>query len=475
MPLCRVCAIPADDSTMFRLFDDAEGPLELAEIFLQVSGIAIQVGDSKLPKCCCQRCRNRLQEVEDLKALCQESDRKLRKMIGITVKEEEESEELYGNDGRAIPKVEMLELDESYSHWDDMGNQLDFDDGRSECDDDDKPFDFLQNKRDETNMATIGISENVEKYYFSDDSKDGDPDFTAEKTSQNTGRKKKEDLKKRGRKSKIQDPAQEAQPKVLKKRGRKPKIRDPNADPKEEKQRKKASESLCCTACGKVYKSLFALREHETTHTLEKRFKCEICGMEFGKRTIFILHGFSTQFKCSECEKAFHTEKLLNQHIQIRHRGERPFHCKLCPKTYPRASSLYVHVQTFHEKIRKKIYKCDICTRSFVNRHGYERHMNSHQGLKLNQCPHCGNKYEFRAYLLQHIAEKHPEMVPNLTRCEYCGVGYSTDGYYRKHIVKRHPEHLTLFDQLMKAKREAILAGMPSTTVTSQETGGSFS
>ncbi|KAL9704792.1 hypothetical protein quinque_008310 [Culex quinquefasciatus] len=457
MTLCRVCAIPGDDSAMFRLFDDAEEPLALAEIFLQVSGIAIQVGDSNLPKCCCQRCRNRLQEVEDLRALCQESDRKLRKMIGITVKEEEESEEHNGNDGRAIPKVEMLELDESYSHWDDMGNKLDSDDGRSEYDDD-KPYESMQNKRDDANIAMIGVPENGEKYYFSGDSKDGDPDFTAEKTLQNMERKKKEEPKKRGRK---------------------PKIRDPNADPKEEKERKKASESLCCIACGKVYKSLFALREHETTHTLEKRFKCEICAMEFGKRTIFILHvkrhETEGKFKCSECEKAFHTEKLLNQHIQIRHRGERPFHCKLCPKTYPRASSLYVHVQTFHEKIRKKIYKCDICTRSFVNRHGYERHMNSHQGLKLNQCPHCGNKYEFRAYLLQHIAEKHPETVPNLTRCEYCGLGYSTDGYYRKHIVKRHPEHLAVFDQLMKAKREAILAGMPPTTVTFQETGGSFS
>ncbi|EDV73625.1 predicted protein, partial [Culex quinquefasciatus] len=137
--LCRVCANPADDSAMFRLFDDADGPLALAEIFLQVSGIAIQVGDSKLPKSCCQRCRDRLQEVEDLRSLCQESDQKLRKMIGITVKEEEDSEEQNGNDVDAIPKVEMLELDESYSQWDDTGNQLDSDDSRSESSDDEKP------------------------------------------------------------------------------------------------------------------------------------------------------------------------------------------------------------------------------------------------------------------------------------------------------------------------------------------------
>lgn len=247
-----------------------------------------------------------------------------------------------------------------------------------------------------------------------------------------------------------------------------PKNRDPNADPEEEKERKKKEkkekvqqESLCCIVCGKVYKSLFALREHETSHSNEKRFKCEICLMEFARRNNYKLHlkrhETEGQFKCNECDKSFYLEKLLTQHIQIRHRGERPFACKFCPKTYPRASSLFMHVRTIHEGIKKKTMKCDICMRQFVCKYGYERHMNSHKGIKLNQCPHCGNKYEFKAYVLQHIAEKHPETVPNLTRCQYCGVGYSSDGYYRKHIVKRHAEHLAEFDVWMKAKREALM------------------
>ncbi|KAL9704790.1 hypothetical protein quinque_008308 [Culex quinquefasciatus] len=470
--LCRVCANPADDSAMFRLFDDADGPLALAEIFLQVSGIAIQVGDSKLPKSCCQRCRDRLQEVEDLRSLCQESDQKLRKMIGITVKEEEDSEEQNGNDVDAIPKVEMLELDESYSQWDDTGNQLDSDDSRSESSDDEKPLKSRKAKRERSESRT----KMEERDCFSEDDPDEDPDFMAKNSPKKVGRKRREEIisdepkipKKRGRKPKIRDPALEALPKVYKKRGPKPKNRDPNADPEEEKERKKKEkkekvqqESLCCIVCGKVYKSLFALREHETSHSNEKRFKCEICLMEFARRNNYKLHlkrhETEGQFKCNECDKSFYLEKLLTQHIQIRHRGERPFACKFCPKTYPRASSLFMHVRTIHEGIKKKTMKCDICMRQFVCKYGYERHMNSHKGIKLNQCPHCGNKYEFKAYVLQHIAEKHPETVPNLTRCQYCGVGYSSDGYYRKHIVKRHAEHLAEFDVWMKAKREALM------------------
>lgn len=127
--LCRVCASPFEGSAMFRLFDEAVGPLALAEIFLQVAGI---VADSRLPKSCCSRCRNRLQEVEDLRALCQESDRKLRKMVGIEVKEEEPDEELNGSGIEAIPKVEMIELPETYSYWDDAENRLSSSDNDSD-------------------------------------------------------------------------------------------------------------------------------------------------------------------------------------------------------------------------------------------------------------------------------------------------------------------------------------------------------
>lgn len=68
-----------------------------------------------------------------MRTLCQESDRKLRKLIGIEVKEEEQDEELNGSGIEAIPKVEVIELPESYSYWDDTENRL------SSSDDDSDP------------------------------------------------------------------------------------------------------------------------------------------------------------------------------------------------------------------------------------------------------------------------------------------------------------------------------------------------
>ncbi|EDS41442.1 zinc finger and BTB domain-containing protein 6 [Culex quinquefasciatus] len=309
--------------------------------FWRVSEIEIQVEDSRFPQSCCLRCRDRLQEVEDLRALCLESDRKLRKMMGVGLKEDENVEDIGIGHIESFPKVEAFDISESYSCWNDAEGRLD---------------------------------------------SNGEADIEGSSRSADTE---------------------------------------------------------------------FARRKYYSTHLK--------------------MHRTENQFKCNECDKAFHEDKLLQEHIRTKHRGERPYQCKLCPKTYTRSSSLFMHVQINHENIKKALYRCDKCTKSFLNRHHYERHVNSHEGLKLNQCPHCGTKYEYKAYLVQHIAEKHPETVENLSRCQYCGVGYSTDGYYRKHIVKRHPEHLREFDQCMKEKRDAMTAGSQSPITANQDAGGSSS
>ncbi|KAL1378946.1 hypothetical protein pipiens_003871 [Culex pipiens pipiens] len=436
--LCRVCASPFEGSAMFRLFDEAVGPLALAEIFLQVAGI---VADSRLPKSCCSRCRNRLQEVEDLRTLCQESDRKLRKMVGIEVKEEEPDEELNGSGIEAIPKVEMIELPETYSYWDDAENRL------SSSDDDSDPDKNLRRstrenlskpeespEKPEKEPITDGGTENQESDHSSDDSDgdDSDPDFQEEKPP-NTAKKLKKDNDK---------------PKVeRKKRTSEPKQKLP-----------KEAKIFQCAWCGRFFKTNHNLKEHETTHSSDKPLKCHICPKEFARRDYYKrhikMHETEGKFKCNECDKAFHCNKRLENHISVKHRGERPFQCTLCPKTYPSASSLYGHVQTFHEK--KQPFKCDVCLRTFYSKYILDRHKMKHKGIKSSQCPHCDKKYESNNYLHQHIAERHPEKAGDISRCLYCGLGYTTDSHYRKHVAKKHPEHLAELDQVLKAKRDAL-------------------
>lgn len=56
--------------------------------------------------------------MEDLRALCLESDRKLRIMIDVGLKEGEEVQDIEIGHIETFPKVEAFEISESYSCWD---------------------------------------------------------------------------------------------------------------------------------------------------------------------------------------------------------------------------------------------------------------------------------------------------------------------------------------------------------------------
>ncbi|XP_038110951.1 zinc finger protein 286A-like [Culex quinquefasciatus] len=418
--LCRVCANPFESSTMIRLFDKANGPLALAEIFLQVS--AVSVGDSRLPKCCCLRCKNRLKEVEDLRALCQESDRKLRKMIGDD-RNEEESVDI-------LPKVEVFEYSESYSCWSDPEH-------RFSSSDDEQASDFVEQK-----MAKRRSNRKVKTECKSDVTNQIDPEKevpVSHKKSENDP-DYVEPISKKSKKAKSESQFN--------------KTPNPTGEPKGKRKR-----VYQCSLCGQIFASGYNLKEHESVHNPERLIKCPLCPKEFNRRNNYKRHMVvhKEQFKCTECDRSFRNGSTLEEHISTKHRGERPHQCKQCPKTYLTSASLFTHVQAIHKQNFR--FKCDICFKSFLTKTILERHTLKHQGVKFSHCPHCDNKYESNNYLKQHIAERHPEQIENLARCEYCGLGYATDCHYRKHVVKKHPERLVQFDEWLTAKRESVKNG----------------
>ncbi|KAL1378953.1 hypothetical protein pipiens_003878 [Culex pipiens pipiens] len=439
--LCRVCAVPFEPSTMFRLFNERNDPLPIAEAFWRVSEIEIQVDDSRFPQSCCIRCRDRLQEVEDLRVLCLESDRKLRKMIDS----KKEDGDIEMGDMDAIAKVELVETNEPESFWDDMEERFESSEEESESED----LPGIESSRRSSHRMKSEMKLSDEQLKESDSDKDTNNGNDSDYDPDNETVKYK---KRRGKNK----PRKKREPKP-------PKANNDNIPPKEKPPRK--PKSFQCPWCGRIFKESRNLREHETSHFPDrKNHKCPICSQEFARRNYYLrhmkMHQTENQFKCNECDKAFSFEKQLQEHIGVTHRRERSHQCKQCPKTYLTAAALYSHVQAIHKQNFR--FKCDVCFRSFLTSTDLERHKDRHRGIKKSACPHCDNKYESNNYLRQHIAERHPETLEKLSRCQYCGLGYNTNSHYRQHVAKKHPEHLTELDQWLKAKRGVVVQPAPA-------------
>ncbi|NWU69250.1 ZN652 protein, partial [Pterocles burchelli] len=186
-----------------------------------------------------------------------------------------------------------------------------------------------------------------------------------------------------------------------------------------------------CDKCGKRFLLESELLLHHQTDC-EKNIQCVTCGKGFKKLWSLhehnkIVHGYAEKkFSCEICEKKFYTMAHVRKHM-VAHTKDMPFTCETCGKSFKRSMSLKVHSL---QHSGEKPFKCEVRSYRFQYKYQLRSHMSIHIGHKQFMCQWCGKDFNMKQYFDEHM-KTHTGEKPYI--CEICGKSFTSRPNMKRH------------------------------------------
>ncbi|KAH9515752.1 hypothetical protein Btru_011900 [Bulinus truncatus] len=167
---------------------------------------------------------------------------------------------------------------------------------------------------------------------------------------------------------------------------------------------------------------------------------CEFCNEQFSFRKDLHYH-METQhkdcsLKCPLCKKKFSWKKrgkFYERHLNS-HFGVKVFKhkCEVCGKTFLENSKLRAHMSLHNNDL---LHRCTVCQKGYANKSSLVRHERMHTGVKPYQCDLCSESFMEKRELLRH-STTHTGVAP--FNCSDCGQGFTLKTSLMSHMKKKH-------------------------------------
>jgi len=181
-----------------------------------------------------------------------------------------------------------------------------------------------------------------------------------------------------------------------------------------------------CSLCEQKFVTKNALKNHIKQIHLGETSTCHICHKEYKDlyHHVKYFHERIRAFECSYCDKKFQAKKLLYNHVQSIHLGEKT-RCPDCHKDIS-VDNFSRHVRETHEKVKKP---CPHCDKEFAMSN-LSRHIRQVHNNESTECPECGKALTI-SNLNKHIKSVHKKMKKT---CDICNeeVPYSSISVHKR-------------------------------------------
>lgn len=198
-----------------------------------------------------------------------------------------------------------------------------------------------------------------------------------------------------------------------------------------------------CPICGYKTYSLFKLDNHKRIHSEDREFICTTCGKGFKQlsqlRNHNVIHldrknmpekRWYSEQECDICHRTFSDSKCLRKHQQAVHNKLKPYSCTYCGHMSARKAMLQLHMR---QHTGEKPFVCEHCEYRTGDHNSLRRHRMRHTGTKPYKCPHCPYACIQAISYKMHLKNKHPGME-GLYACSLCTFRSVSKDNYINHM-----------------------------------------